>query len=384
MPGQQSWVQSCTATGVFSHELGHNIALHHAATPTSDYGDASDPMGAARVVDHNGANRAMAGWMPAGSVQDVGSGGSYALASISTNAAATSPQVLRIVKPDTSEYYYISLRQAVNLDSGLSTQYLDNISVHRATGTLPTKTYLLQSVGAGQSFVDSVNGLTVTNQGVAGGLATVGVTFNGGSCVRTAPLVSVSPTSQTAGPGVPVNYTVNVTNRNTAYCGASTFNVGQLLPAGFSGSLSAPSLSIAAGASASASWSVASATNSTAATYTVTTSATDATTGTAGSNHASVIVYSDATAPTVSISSPLAGSTFNGGRIALSASVSDTSAIKSVEFWVDSVLVATTTAAPYTASWNARKATPGPHTVTVRAYDAAGNVGQQAIVVTIR
>ena len=385
MPGQQSWVQSCTATGVFSHELGHNISLHHAATPTSEYGDYSDPMGAASVIDHNGANRTMAGWMPAGSVQDVGTGGSYALASVSTNVAAPSPQVLRIVKPDTSEYYYISLRQAVNLDSGLSTQYVDNISVHRATGTLPTKTYLLQSVGAGQSFVDSVNGLTVTNQGVLGGLATVGVTFNGGSCVRSAPLVSVSPTSQTAGPGVAVNYTVNVTNTNTAYCGSTTFNVSQSLPSGFSGNLNAPSLAIAAGASASASWSVTSATTSLPATYTVTAIATDATNGNAGSNHASDIVYTDATAPTVSIGSPLAGSTLNaGGRIALSASVTDNSAIRAVEFYVGNTLIATDTSAPYSATWNTRRAAPGGYTITVKAYDAAGNVGQQQIGVTLK
>jgi len=104
MPGNQSWVQACGATGVFSHELGHNLSLHHASTPTSEYGDGSDPMGGASVVDHNGANRTMAGWMPAGSVLDVGSTSSYALATVSTNAPAASPQVLRIVKPDTQEY----------------------------------------------------------------------------------------------------------------------------------------------------------------------------------------------------------------------------------------------------------------------------------------
>ena len=212
----------------------------------------------------------------------------------------------------------------------------------------------------------------------------MGVTFNGGSCVRSAPLVSVSPTSQTAGPGVAVNYTVSVTNTNTAYCGSSTFNVGQVLPTGFSGSVSAPSLSIAAGASASASWTVTSATTSLPATYTVTASATDATNGNAGSNHASDIVYTDTTAPTVSISSPLAGSTLSAGRIALSASVSDNSAIRSVEFYVGTTLVATDTAPPYAATWNARKAAPGSYAVTVKAYDAAGNVGTQTIPITIQ
>ena len=195
MPGKQSWVQSCGSTGVYSHELGHNLSLHHASTPASEYGDGSDPMGGARVVDHNGANRTMAGWLPAGAVQDVGTGGSYALASVSTNATAASPQVLRIVKPDTNEYYYVSFRQALNLDASLSSGYLNNISVHRAAGTLPTRTYLLANVAVGQSFTDTVNGITVSNQGIANGTATVGVVFSGGSCVRSVPLVSVSPSS---------------------------------------------------------------------------------------------------------------------------------------------------------------------------------------------
>ena len=267
MPGKQSWVQACGATGVYSHELGHNLSLHHASTPTAEYGDGSDPMGGARMVDHNGANRTMAGWMPAGSVQDVGSGGSYALASVSTNEGAASPQVLRIVKPDSNEHYYISLRQALNLDASLAAGYLNNLSVHRAGGTLPTRTYLLANVAVGQSFTDTVNGITVSNQGIANGTATVGVVFSGGSCVRNAPTISVSPSSQTAAPGAASAYSVTVTNRNTSYCGSSTFAMSQVLPAGFSGSFAAPNLSIAAGASASTSWSVGSSAQTAAGTY---------------------------------------------------------------------------------------------------------------------
>src|SRR5678815_2093792 len=104
----------------------------------------------------------------------------------------------RIVKPDTNELYYVSLRQALNLDASLGAGYLNNLSIHRAAGTLPTRTYLLQNVAVGQSFTDAVNGITVTNQGLSNGTATVGVVFSGGSCVRSAPTISVSPSSQTA------------------------------------------------------------------------------------------------------------------------------------------------------------------------------------------
>jgi hypothetical protein len=306
MPGRQSWVQSCTVTGVFSHELGHNISLHHAATPTYEYGDNSDPMGGAQLVDHNGANRTMAGWMPSGSVLDVASSGSYSLATISSNSAAASPQVLRMAKADTSESYYISMREPMNLDASLATVYRDTISVHRATGTLPTKTYLLQNLAAGQSYTDSVNGITIANQGTLNGTATVGITTAAPACVRNAPAVSVSPASQTSGPGATLTYTVGVTNQNTSACASSTFNLAQTLPTGFSGSFGAPSLLIVPGATATSSWSVASGTTLADATYSLTAIATDASSGTSNSAHASDIIYGGsactASAPTVTVS----------------------------------------------------------------------------------
>ena len=383
MPGRQSWVQSCSATGVFSHELGHNISLHHAGTPSAEYGDGSDPMGGARVVNHNGANRTMAGWMPSGSVLDVGTGGSYALATISTNTTAGSPQVLRIVKPDTGEYYYVSVREALNLDAALSTAYVDNISVHRATGTLPAKTFLLQNVAGGQSFVDSANGITITNQGVLSGLATVAVTFNGGSCTRSAPVVSVAPASQTAAPGATVNYSVSVTNRNTASCGSSSFSVAQALPSGFAGRFGATSLAIAAGASATTSWAVTSPTTALPATYTVSVTAQDSTAGNPTTAHASDIVFVDGGAPVVAITSPAAGATVTG-RVSIAATASDNTAIRQVEFYVDGALIATDTAASYGATWNARKAAPGLHTIKARALDTAGNAAEKSITVTVR
>jgi len=383
MPGKQSWVQACGATGVYSHELGHNLSLHHASTPTAEYGDGSDPMGGARMVDHNGANRTMAGWMPAGSVQDVGSGGSYALASVSTNEAAASPQVLRIVKPDSNEHYYISLRQALNLDASLAAGYLNNLSVHRAGGTLPTRTYLLANVAVGQSFTDTVNGITVSNQGIASGTATVGVVFSGGSCVRNAPTISVSPSSQTAAPGAASAYSVTVTNRNTSYCGSSTFAMSQVLPAGFSGSFAAPNLSIAAGASASTSWSVGSSAQTAAGTYALDAKATEASFGNSATAHASQIVYVDGTAPTVSISSPANGAVVTG-RVSILATASDESRVAAVEFYVDGVLIGRDTGSPYSAGWNSRKAGSGSHTIMVRALDAAGNKAEKSIVVQVK
>ena len=383
MPGKQSWVQACGATGVFSHELGHNLSLHHASTPTSEYGDGSDPMGGASVVDHNGANRTMAGWMPAGSVLDVGITGSYALATVSTNAPAASPQVLRIVKPDTQEYYYVSVRQAVNLDAGLSSGYLGNVSVHRSTGTLPTRTYLMQNLADGQAFVDSANGISIANQGVSNGTATVAVGFNGGSCVRNAPALGIAPSSQTAGPGATVTYGVTVTNKNTVYCGTSTFNLTQALPAGFAGAFAAGSLSIGAGASASTNWSVSSSSTVASGTYAFDASVAEVGGGSSTTAHASDIVYVDTTAPSLTITSPLANSTVNG-RVSIIATASDATGINWVEFYVDGVLIGRDTGSPYSVNWNARKANIGLHDIVVKAIDKAGNVTSQSLSVTVK
>jgi hypothetical protein len=376
-------VQACGATGVFSHELGHNLSLHHASTPGSEYGDGSDPMGGARMVDHNGANRTMAGWMPSGSVQDVGSGGSYALASVSTNEPAASPQVLRIVKPDTNELYYVSLRQALNLDASLGAGYLNNLSIHRAAGTLPTRTYLLQNVAVGQSFTDAVNGITVTNQGLSNGTATVGVVFSGGSCVRSAPTISVSPSSQTAPPGGTTSYSVVVTNRNTVYCGTSTFTLSQALPATFAGAFAAPNLSIGAGGSASTTWSVSSSAQTVAGTYPLDATATEASVGNAATAHASQIVYLDTTAPALTITSPANGAVVSG-KVTIAATASDDTRLAAVEFWIGSVLLARDTAPPFSASWNSRRSGSGPSTITVKAFDASGNSTVKSIGVAVK
>ena len=98
-----------------------------------------------------------------------------------------------MVKADTAEFYYVSLREATGVDAGLGASFVNTVSVHRATGNLPTKTYLLQVLTAGQSFSDATNGITITNQGASGGVATVGVSMGGGVCSRASPTVAVSP-----------------------------------------------------------------------------------------------------------------------------------------------------------------------------------------------
>ncbi len=39
-----AWVFQCGIRGVYAHELGHNLGMDHASTPTSEYDDTTDPM----------------------------------------------------------------------------------------------------------------------------------------------------------------------------------------------------------------------------------------------------------------------------------------------------------------------------------------------------
>lgn len=378
MPGPRSWIQMCGATGVYAHELGHNLSLHHAATPTSEYGDASDPMGGARVVQHNAANRVMAGWLPAGSVADVTSGGSFAVSSLELTAP-TSPQVLRFAKPDTKEQYYVSLRQAIDIDANLPASLQNAVTVHRSAGTLPAKTYLVQNLAVGQTFSDATNGIQVTLQGLAGNVATVGVGFGSGSCVRAAPLISASPTSQGGAAGATANYSVKVSNLNSAACASSTFSLSQALPQGFTGSVSAAAINIAPGSSATVAWSIGVPSTAAPGSYTFDLMAVESGSTSSTSVHtAYAVTMVDTIAPALTITTPWNGSTV-GSRATIAADATDASGIQSVEFYVDGVLIARDAAAPFTATWNARKAAPGAHSIKVRAIDAAGNASEQTI-----
>src|SRR5207302_517979 len=83
-----------------------------------------------------------------------------------------------------------------------------------------------------------------------------------------------------------------------------------------------------------------------------------------------------------SINSPVANSTVSG-TVTVTALASDNIGVTNVLFYVDGILIATKTAAPWSFSWNSAQAATGPHTLSVVAYDAAGNNGGSAITVFV-
>jgi hypothetical protein len=86
----------------------------------------------------------------------------------------------------------------------------------------------------------------------------------------------------------------------------------------------------------------------------------------------------DTTNPTVGLSTPLSGSSV-AGSVTVTATASDNIGVTKVEFFADDILYATVTVTPYNATWNATGLQAGSsHTLTAKAYDAAGNIGTSA------
>lgn len=87
----------------------------------------------------------------------------------------------------------------------------------------------------------------------------------------------------------------------------------------------------------------------------------------------------DTTAPTVSISSPSAGTT-QRGVVTVAVTATDNVGVDHVEFYVAGMLQATDSLAPFSFQWDTTAGTDGTKSLTAKAYDAAGNSATSAAV----
>jgi hypothetical protein len=100
-------------------------------------------------------------------------------------------------------------------------------------------------------------------------------------------------------------------------------------------------------------------------------------------NFNTVPYFRDTTPPTVAVTSPHSGAVVSD-TVNLQAQADDDVGVAKVEFYVDDELVQTDTVNAYQLSFNTRQVANGTHTLTVLAYDWAGNVGQASIDFTVQ
>ena len=99
----------------------------------------------------------------------------------------------------------------------------------------------------------------------------------------------------------------------------------------------------------------------------------------------SQLIQVDTFAPTVSITSPANGATVTGNVKIITAPADAQSGVASVAYYVDGVLVGTSTSSPWQLPWNTRKVRSGQHVLTAVATDRAGNrTTSAAVTVTVR
>jgi hypothetical protein len=256
----RAWVKTCNLQDVYAHEIGHNLDMAHASTDTNndgtidcEYCDQSDIMGYGGVGWRifSAPHQDQKHWTPAGKIQEVTVAGTatFVLSPLQANPATTPyPQILKIRKSDTGDWYYLSYRQRQGYDASLGSAYVDRTSIHRYVGSGYDNTRFLAALQDAQVFDDAVNGLSVRQISHDSGSATLQITT---ACTGSAPLVALTPARQNARPGTELQFTATVTNRDPAMCGSSTFDLSGAGPVGFAVSLSSASLTLSPGAQGS-------------------------------------------------------------------------------------------------------------------------------------
>jgi hypothetical protein len=292
----QSWINGNSLDlHIIDHELGHAFGLWHShlldcgttATigsncPVTEYGDLLDSMGVPQTAsaEYNAFQKERLGWLNYGaspSIKTVQGSGTYTINTYELGSPG--PNALKILKstdPTTGAktWYYLEARQAVGFDAFLTnpTYYSQNettgVLFHIGTDgngntsdlldmtpATPTSTgWFDPSLMAGQSFQDSTAGVTITPTAVSSTGATVQITMNGSSsCAAANPSVSVSPSqSQPVTSGTAVSFTATVIDNDSSSCAPATFNLGGVLPSGWSSAWNTTAVSLSPGKSGSA------------------------------------------------------------------------------------------------------------------------------------
>ncbi|MEO6350326.1 MAG: hypothetical protein ABIP53_06715, partial [Candidatus Limnocylindrales bacterium] len=201
VPGTRNWINGALTHYVATHELGHNLGVAHASSTscmsgvervpfstecsTDEYGDPYDVMGYTGSHLMNGWHRYQLGMIPAADIQTVTDAGEYSLTSIGAGAGST--RMLRIHR-SAGDYWYLEYRQPAgafddfaplaNAATGLTIRLAPDLTIIRSKliDTSPrTSSFSDAPLNVGETFVDPIDGWTITLQSIDADAAVVDV-----------------------------------------------------------------------------------------------------------------------------------------------------------------------------------------------------------------
>jgi len=369
--GRELVINGNYATGMadgMEHEIAHNLGMHHANTPTAEYGEGSAVMGGhagGGSRDFNAPHKSQMAWVSAA----VAGAGSFELNAVELQPSqrVSGNTLLKVRDAVAARDLFISYRAPLgNLGQGLREPY--KTSIHTWPGG-SSKTILLASLGDGQSF--SQNGITISQTGHT---AVSGSVTIGAECAAAAPAVTLTPATFLTGSLQQAGYNVTVQNKDINCTGNTTFTLSAAAPAGFSSSFSSETLSIAPGQSASTSFIVTPSSGLASSNYNIPLAVAAA--GHASGNGAVQYVF-DTTAP--SAPSNLSASVRKGKvTLSYSAGSDSLSGIASYRVFRNGVEVGSSTTTSFSE-------TPGSGTFqyAVVAVDKAGNRSGLSSAITV-
>lgn len=268
--GDEVWINLADVF-VFVHELGHNLDLNHAGSdPDNDgrnnnaYGDGSSFMGASyRNIFLNAPQNEAMGFLKArdGAIVGVPTKPglyNYILEPLSWDVDQTfDPQILKIMRNDLDRIYYLSLRDASIYDANLHSSYQSGVSIHWYKPDAPgTVTGYVTTLTDGESFVDGINGITVTQNARASDGSWVDINVQIEPVYDTAtPGLDISGLHQqfavnTVGPNELAQYAITLTNNDAPGTPPSTWTFStRNIPSGMLASFDQASVTLAPGES---------------------------------------------------------------------------------------------------------------------------------------
>ena len=238
LPGTSSWINGAMTLRVVSHEVSHNLGVHHASTlactsgglrttftgscSQSEYGDPFTVMGSAQTHHHVNWHRAQLGWLS--DVQTVTASGTYLLTPAELSGT---PRLVRVARGD-GTYLNLEFRRPWGIFDNFSASdpVVNGVSIRIAPATTSivqsklvdanpsTTTFSDAALSVGGTVVDPLTGVSITTLSVGPTGASVSIQMPG--------------SGDTQAPTGPASLSASATSSSTVQLSwpAATDNVG--------------------------------------------------------------------------------------------------------------------------------------------------------------